>query len=133
MPIDYATNLPGRVEVLDQGTTTLISYSAVVADGSTVPFTLSDNYLSNKMPDNPQTNDPLTWNKVILAYSPSGSDQFKSLTFKRSSGAMRCVESWSTYAIRGTWSVNKAYVINKDGVIIKIDGSAFSSDTITVA
>lgn len=126
-------NLSGRVEVLDQTVTTLISYSAVVAGGSPVLFTLSDNYLINKIPDNPQTNDPLAWNKVILAYSPAGSNQFKSLTFKRSSGTMQCVESWSAFATKGTWSVDKVYVVNHEGVIVKADGSGFVGDTITVA
>lgn len=126
-------DLSSRVNVLDDTTVTLIDHGPVVAGGSPIQFTLSDNYLSNKKPDNPQLNDPETWNKVILAYSSPGLNQFKSLTFRRSGGTMQCVESWSSYAISGAWAVQKVYIVGHDGALMKIDGTDFSTDTITVS
>lgn len=125
-------NLSGRVNVLNEATTTLVSYNNVVGGGSSTVFTLSDNYLINKLPDRVQINDPTLWKKIVLACTPTSGNQFKSLTFRRSSGTMKCTESWSTYSIRGTWSIDKIYVVNLDGFVLEVDGANFSSDTITV-
>lgn len=127
------SNLSGRVDVLDETTTTLIAYSAVVAGGPSVRFTLSDNYLSNKKPNNPRLNDPETWNKVVLGYSSPDLSQFKSLTFRRSSGTMQCVESWSSYAASGAWSIQNVYIVGYDGTLLKLENTDFVSDTITVS
>lgn len=127
------TNLPGRVNVQNEATTTLISNNNVTAGASPTLFTLSDNYLRNKISINPQTNDPQMWKKVVLAYRPSSGNQFKSLTFRRTSGTMQCSESWSSYAVSGSWLIDKVYIVNQNGTVLEFSGTDFASDTINVA
>jgi len=127
-------NVSGAIFVLDLSEAKATTPNSFTADDFPISVSLNDNYIVNKIsPANSDFNNPLIWKKVIIAYSPLGSDQYKHLTFRYTSTGFEAYTAWSQYSKMGTWQLKRAHITNSAGAILRLGPEYFTAqDDITL-
>lgn len=127
-------NVSGAVFVLDSSEAKSVDPNYFSADENPITVSLNDNHIVNKIsPDDVNFNSPLVWKKVVIAYSPSGSEQYKHLTFRYTPNGFQAYTAWSSYSKNGTWSLRNVHITNYAGAILKLGSEYFTAgDDITL-